>query len=329
MMNEQPPNLLDRLRERGDAQRILEILPKVPPVVAERLKAILLGRQPLPIAEAQTVVAGPDVKAAGVAAHLLGRAGAASAGPAVAAALERWWQEWDEKRREETRRGVRAATWAGPFADPLRSLIWAAGRLGVTADTLLRVVTTRTDLLFDRAVRREAVAALASGKPTRAVSNALEGQIAGDDPEIRAVAAETVAVGDPARTGEVAARVLSDQVAFNRVARRCDAGLDETLRTAASQVHYQGVAVPHLAARREVAALAAVANNRSLPEETRLGAVEGLAAAASENAEAELEQAGKSMENSEELRKAAWRGLRRSKRKRGNKPRAGSVSDGV
>src|SRR5205085_11126535 len=92
--------LLRRLRERGDARRLLEILPKVDEGTAERLKGILLNRQPLPVAESQTVVAGPDPVAAGVAAHLLGRAGpgAHGAAEAVAPALRRWWGEWDSSR---------------------------------------------------------------------------------------------------------------------------------------------------------------------------------------------------------------------------------------
>jgi ParB family chromosome partitioning protein len=89
-----------------------------------------------------------------------------------------------------------------------------------------------------------------------------------------------------------------------------------TLRGAAVQVHYQGVAVPHLAARNDVAGLAAVAGNRGFPEEARLGAIEGLAAAASEAAEAELVRIGQAEGEPEELRKAAWRGLRRSRRAR-------------
>jgi ParB family chromosome partitioning protein len=74
--------------------------------------------------------------------------------------------------------------------------------------------------------------------------------------------------------------------------------------------------VPHLAAGNDVAGLAAVAGNRGFSEETRLGAVEGLAAAASEAAEAELVKIGTATDEPEELRKAAWRGLRRSKRAR-------------
>src|SRR5262249_59483333 len=64
--------LFRRLQERGDARRILEILPRLTPDAAARLKGVLLSRHPLPVAEAETVAAGPDAAAAGVAAHLLG-----------------------------------------------------------------------------------------------------------------------------------------------------------------------------------------------------------------------------------------------------------------
>jgi ParB family chromosome partitioning protein len=307
---------LRRLQERGDARRMLQILPQLQPEVAERLRGILLNRQPPPVAEAQAVVAGPDAAAAGVAAHLLGRAGASDSGPAVATALGRWWGEWDKGRQEETRRGAEPGKLIGHLLEPLRSLCWAGGRLGVVADTLIAVATTRADVPFDRPLRREAVAALAAMRPSPAVVAALAGLATSGDPEIRATAAQAVARDDPARAAEVAGRVLSDRVAFNRVASQAGTSVADTLHKAASQVHYQGVAVPHLAARRDVTALAAVANNRTVSEETRLGAVEGLAAAASEAAEKELEHVGRSLDNPEELRKAAWRGLRRSKRAR-------------
>jgi ParB family chromosome partitioning protein len=308
--------IVRRLQEHGDARRMLEILPRLHSEAAERLKSILLSRQPLPVAEAQTVVAGPDAAAAGVAAHLLGRAGVAESGAPVAAALRRWWGEWDRGRQEEARRGAQPGKLVGSLLEPLRSLCWAAGRLGVAAETLIGVATTRADVPFDRSLRREAVAALATTRPSPAVVTALEELTGGSDPEIRATAAQAVARDDSARIPALAGRVLSDRVAFNRVAAGSGAALAETLRGAVGQVHYQGVAVPHLAAQRDVSAMAIVANNRALSEETRLGAVEGLAAAASEEAEAELAKVGRSLENPEELRKAAWRGLRRSKRVR-------------
>jgi ParB family chromosome partitioning protein len=308
--------LFRRLKERGDARRLLEVLPKLYPEAAQRIKSILLGRQPLPVAEAQAVVAGPDAAVAGMAAHLLGRARASEAGPSVAAVLGRWWAEWDKGRQEEMRRGAVAGNLVGHLLEPLQGLVWAVGRLGVAADTLMAVATTRADVPYDRLLRRAAVAALAAGKPSKPVLATLEMLAAGDDPEIRATAAATVVREDAAHAAELAGRLLSDRVAFNRVADRAGEGLADTLRGAAAQVHYQGVVVPHLAGRCDVASLVAVANDGALTEGARLGAIEGLAAAASEAAEAELKRLAGAKENPEELRKAAGRGLRRSRRAR-------------
>jgi ParB family chromosome partitioning protein len=309
--------LLDRLRERGDARRMLEVVPHLDAETAGRIEEILLARQPLPVAEARAVVSGPDAAAAGVAAHLLGRAGperAAGAGPAIEAALKRWWEEWD-RRQQQARRGSKSGEGPEALVNPLLSLIWAAGRLGAGAEVLAAIAGSRVTSPKEAPLRRAAAVALASLPTSPAVLAALEKLVGDEDPEVRTVAAETVAREAPARAADVAGRVLSDRVAFDRVAARDPAEVTPTLRGAAVQVHYQGVAVPHLAARNDVAGLSAVANNGGFPEEARLGAVEGLAAAASVEAEAELVRIGRA-DGPEELRKAAWRGLRRSRRAR-------------
>jgi ParB family chromosome partitioning protein len=148
------------------------------------------------------------------------------------------------------------------------------------------------------------------------VLKVLEALAVGEDPEVRELAADAVARADPGRGAALAAKLLSDRVTFNRVAAREGERIADTLRGAAGQVHYQGVAVPRLSAGGDVPALAAVAGNKSASEETRLGALEGLAAMASPAAEAELECLGRAEGEPKELRKAAWRGLRRSRRAR-------------
>jgi hypothetical protein len=62
---------------------------------------------------------------------------------------------------------------------------------------------------------------------------------------------------------------------------------------------------------------------------TPLGAVEGLARLAREDAEARLVQIGKAEKEDEELRKAAWRGLRRSKRARKKQAQAPIMPKGA
>ncbi len=74
--------------------------------------------------------------------------------------------------------------------------------------------------------------------------------------------------------------------------------------------------LPALIDGRDVATLSAVVDDKVLPAATRLGALEGLGAMAVEPAEAVLSRIGADAKEDEEIRKAAWRSLRRSKRAR-------------
>jgi ParB family chromosome partitioning protein len=67
---------------------------------------------------------------------------------------------------------------------------------------------------------------------------------------------------------------------------------------------------------KDVKTLAAVAKDRKAAEVARLGAVEGLGVMAAEPAEAVLVEIGTAKDDDKEIRKAAWRALRRSKRAR-------------
>jgi len=110
--------------------------------------------------------------------------------------------------------------------------------------------------------------------------------------------------------------MTSDRTSFQRVARTEGAKLGEVARKAARQAHTQGVVLPILIAGRDTGGLAAVASDKALNEPTRLGAIEGLAALGLDEAEKALRGIGTSAKDDEEIRKAAWRGLRRSKRAR-------------
>jgi ParB family chromosome partitioning protein len=308
---------LKRVCERGDAGRILEILPRCHADVQEVLATSLLNKQPPPLVEAQGAIASTSEATAGLAARLLGRAGsaAAKAGPALEEALRKWLDQWEEQRRlvrENAGDTNRLAT----IGACVESLLWAAGKLGVAQDTVLQAAAARPGDSFYRPLHLAAIAALASAKPSKPVLAALEAAALGDDPEARTLAAEALARNDARRAAAIAEKLLSDRVSFNRLADQEGVNLDATLRKAAGQVHYQGVALPHLIAEGDVAGLGTVAEDRKLPEATRLGAVEGLAMLAREPAEEQLKKIGLAKGEDEELRKAAWRALRRSKRAR-------------
>ena len=76
------------------------------------------------------------------------------------------------------------------------------------------------------------------------------------------------------------------------------------------------MALPLFVAEKDVTTLAAVAKDRTAPEAARFGAVEGLGVMATEPAEKVLVEIGTAKDDEKELRKAAWRALRRSKRAR-------------
>ncbi|WP_435011632.1 HEAT repeat domain-containing protein [Tundrisphaera lichenicola] len=316
--------ILGRLRDRGEPARIFEVLPRCAGVAREPLQASLLNREPLPVAEAQAALESADSITAGLAARVLGRAGHPSSEVAVSlqSALDRWRRSWEEKRptfesddpdeEDEIAPGSEQA-----MTRCVRDLTWAVGRLGGAGKAFGEIVAARPDDPKYRPIRLEAVLALASGPPTSDALDTLESAALAGSPEIRAAAAQAVARIAPDRAGSLAERLLTDAVGFRRLALEGKVRVDEVVRKASRQVHYQGVVLPGLIDRCEVATLAEVAEDRTLPEVTRLGALEGLAAMASEPAEAVLRRVGEDAAVDEDLRKAAWRCLRRSRRARG------------
>jgi ParB family chromosome partitioning protein len=82
----------------------------------------------------------------------------------------------------------------------------------------------------------------------------------------------------------------------------------------ADHPQYQAIALPQLVAEGSVDQLSEIAANAKLADTVRLGAIEGLARIASPAADGHLVTIGKDESADEELRKAAWRGLRRAKR---------------
>jgi ParB family chromosome partitioning protein len=254
----------------------------------------------------------------------LGRAGAGAvkAGPAVSQAVAKWRKVWEEQRPSFDRTAFGMMTQKAERAERLtacvRDLSWAAGRLGVAGEVLAEAAAARPDDAEYQPIRLAAVMALGTGefRKTAGAMEALESAALAGAPEIRAAAAQAIARRDARRAAGLADKFLSDRVSFHRLTLDGASNVEETLRAAAKQVHYQGVVLPELIGRGDVAALAVVAEDRALPEAARLGAVEGLAAMAREPAEDVLRRIGVRTDEDEEFRKAAWRALRRSKRAR-------------
>ena len=114
-------------------------------------------------------------------------------------------------------------------------------------------------------------------KPARPPSQALEAAAEGGEPG--------GSVGRPRRPwGSSIPReqarspvgLLTDAVSFRRLTLAGQVPVGDLLRSGARQVHAQGVVLPGLIAAQDVATLASILHERTLPEATRLGALEGL-----------------------------------------------------
>jgi len=318
-------NVVKTVAEKGEPLRIMEVFPKCVQAVQEPLEAALLTRPNPPVREAVAALAHADEGTVRLATRLLGRQTSADEAvkKAVAAALSRWWGIWQERR---TKYDTGAAdddddstagddSPLGRATTCVESLLWAAGRIGVSGNVLAEVAKARPDDPLAKPVRLEAARCLVMGKPSKETLDILESLAVGTDADVRVLAADLLARSDPERAAALAGKVLSDRPTFNRLVE-ADAVPAAKVEGIAGQVHYQPVVLPVLIEAKDIPPLAGVAKDRKAPESARLGAIEGLGVMADEAAEKVLVEVGTAKDDDKDVRKAAWRALRRSKRAR-------------
>ncbi|MBL8969477.1 MAG: hypothetical protein JNK56_02795, partial [Myxococcales bacterium] len=306
---------LERLKQRGDPARLLELLPRIKRAeLAKAAAQVLLTRTPLPVDAAVAHLGSVHPSVAAIAAEIVGRAGPAAAkahGKQLAAVLKAAREAW---LAEYARLSEGKPSRIDEQEPAYRSALWAAGRLDVASDELVAALTLADGTAFParaRALRRQAGQSLAAGAGGKPGLEALKAVLKDShDAELRSVAAAGLAALDPKGAAKLVPLVLDDGPSLARLVGP-DAG--PALRPAAGDSHRQGTALPHLVALGDSAGLIkALADTQH--ETARLGLVEALGKIADEPAMAALRKLGAAEAEDEELRKAAWRALRRAKR---------------
>lgn len=330
---------LEPVVKKGNPLRIMEIFPNCSNQIQEQLETALLTRPDLPVKEATAALAHADEGTVRLATRLLGRVPNPDANVknAIGNSLTKWWTTWQERRAKTSgampgsnddddyyddddyggSKKVSPEVALKKAGEVVESLLFTSGRVGVQTEAIANVAKSRPDDPLARSIRLEAVRCLALGKTPSAVLDTLESLAVGLDADVRVLATELLARFDPKRAAKLAQpdKALSDRPSFNRLVTT-GAVTASNVATAAANVHYQPVALPVFVAEKDVKTLAAVAKDRKAPEAARYGAVEGLGVMATEPAEQVLVEIGTAKDDDKELRKAAWRALRRSKRAR-------------
>lgn len=303
---------LQRVCETGDSETILEILPNVTGC-AEELAAALMQREPLPIEATAAALQSPHAFVVEVAASIVGRVGEKKHGKPLGAAIEKWLAKWNENRIEL----MRSSEWYDWSSDEinntLRRLAWAAGRTQGGNKELFALLESNIQLPAFAVVRRAAVLAIAEGKLTKTDLATLEKFASDNDAFVRQTTAAVIAKNDTARAAKLAEDLISDRNAFKRL-NSPEVKTEKVAIANADHLLYQPIVLPELVASGEAKRLSEAAANQSSAEAVQLGAVEALAVMANKTADKQLESIGNNKSLSEEIQKAAWRGLRRSKR---------------
>lgn len=308
---------LKRVLEQGTPERILTVFAHCHDDVQTQLTLALLKRPQLSAEQMLAALTQEDAATVRLAARLLGRLTEfpKSALVALETAVTQWQQQWLVRRTDPQRTPTQMASSLTPVADCLGILLWCASRAKLKPAIFQKLIEARPDDRLYQPIRRAAVQALVANPVPDALVPLLNALATGTDATLRTLAIESLARQHTKHASSLAEKALADRPSFNRLVA-AQVNLDPTLKKAAGDLHYQGVALPHLIARKDFEALLSVATNDKLPEATRLGAVEGLAALATEAAEAKLLVLAQDDDEAEEIRKAAWKSLRRSRRAR-------------
>ena len=313
--------MIKRLRERGDAARLLEVLPKINgEAEAEFLAPLvtaLLSREPLPVDDVAGLLGSDETRTATVAAQIVGRAGkeAASHGDTLVAATEKAHTQWLDARKLVLSNQRHGAAILSGVTERYKLLVWACGRLEVGFDAIANAAKVpQAPGASD--IQHAALIALGSEWVGQRGVDVLDAFIHGNDASLRQLAATTLRQIAPERARALLSDTLEDASTFNRLFVRGEDAAREVLRQGAGSIHLQGVVLGHMAGDEDVEGFATTLKDASLSDEIRLGAIEGLAEIATEEVDALLIAVGANEEEDEELRKSAWRALRRARRAR-------------
>ncbi|MCP4137445.1 MAG: hypothetical protein GY754_41140 [bacterium] len=312
---------IKRLYKEGNAARLLELLPKLDnkDFIQGIIKA-LLDREVPPIDEVCSVLKSGEPKSLYAAARVLGSVNPELVDGTQAKLLEKkldeiWkkWQVFAEGRETiNENEGVRPQR---DLPEACAALVWACGRFSLGKKIFLDILEVNDAAILD--IRKEAILALTMQELSAKELDILEKRADEADAVIRPMALSCIGLKAPDRVNSLLKKNLEDRPSVNSLLiKNIDTVSKELLFTSARQIHSQGIVLPHLVTGTDVSGLEEGLTDTELSEEARLGLIEALGAMATPESQDALVSFAKKDEEDPELRKAAWRALRRSKRQR-------------
>lgn len=311
------------LSRYGDAGTLVRRFPEIKDAnVRVRLRQGLMRRGACPVPELEALLGGDDIAARGEAAWIAGAAqNEALSGP-IATALGRtrtqWLQTWAQtaSATAAARRQVLA-----PIEDAWHATLWAAGELKAPVAGDCKAAIDNTDV--PAAIRIAAMRVLAR-QGTAADAEILTPALSDPDAGVRAAAAAALIELAPATASQTLTDLsVADAGAVTPVAKQAYAQAGATLLRNDA---VRGALLPVALGAEDVSALVEVAKGTG-SDQSRLSAVLSLGRMGNPTAEAALREILASDSEAEDVRVAASRALKRSRRiaaKRARREQGGS-----
>lgn len=277
------------------------------PAVRRRLRRGLVRRGELPTDAIGSLLATDDAGVRIDAAWLAGASAHASLKDAANKAAERSEKDWRTLDAKTTAPGdTQAEHKLGELQEAWRASLWALRRIGGGADRARAAVEGKAPA----PVRSEALRVLAAAGSSEDVAR-VQARLSDPDPSVRTAAAQALLALDAAKAlAVVSAKGVAD---LRIVSTLANEALGRDAKGLLSSADARPNVLPAALAGKQVEPLAALA--KEADDATRLAAIDALGRVAGAEPLAALEALHGDDKQPENIRKAAWRALRRAQRK--------------
>jgi len=315
---------LKRVINDGSIDSILKVYPHCHAKVQHQLSAHLLKQTPLPIEPAITCLSSQHYAQVDIAATILGYSSEHPKPPpslienlikALEAAFVYWREQWDKLVLIDTAaRTLREEQSYKGITETLQRLLWCSGKLNCAFNSVATFTQINVNDSESRGIRMSAFTALSQIKHDSALG-ILTTALTDADQGIRAFVAKILEQQSHIiDIKSFAGQVIADRQVYQTLTRQVY--MQDVNMTALNDAHLQSSVLSQVIDNQHVEALVTTAINNSLEEATQQVAIEGLSQIATIESEHALVEIANNDSLDEDLRKIAWRCLRRSKRNR-------------
>ncbi|WP_372365070.1 HEAT repeat domain-containing protein [Candidatus Uabimicrobium sp. HlEnr_7] len=303
---------IEKFSQQTPFKKLFDVLPKIQnQSIANILISKVLEREDLTAKDALNAIKTNDYNVISLAAHIIARTKLTKAQHKIATdSLAKLWQDFSVDLNHQQKTNAKILHKEEKLL-ACSYLVWACGRIKIAKDTICAILETKNQQLFH--LHCICVCALENFSGDKAVSQTLINTAKNNASFIRNFASFTLAVHKEADI-TLATELIDHRNASHHILQSSGKKVLE-LTEFINEVHYQGILLPLFVQHGEVKILLDVAKNTDNSEQARLGAIEGLAVIADDKAQKALEKIAKVKKQDKEVCKAAWRALRRAKRR--------------